>query len=150
MKAAVCAECGTGNRIASGRDASTAKCGKCGAKLFAGKPLDVNDVQFQQHLKLTEGAILLDVWAPWCGPCRMMAPHFAEAAKRLEPNVRLLKLNADESAAAGQLGIRGIPALILFRNGKEVARQAGAQTADALVAWTKEHLPALKPMEKSV
>lgn len=148
MKVAVCPECATGNRIAAGHEASAAKCGKCAAKIFQGKPLDIDDGKLQQHLRLTKGAVLLDVWAPWCGPCRMMAPHFAEAARRLEPGVRLLKLNADESAAAGQLGVRGIPALILFHDGQEIARQAGAMTTEQLVAWTQTQLRAVPSMEK--
>ncbi len=149
MNVAVCPECGTGNRIAAGHDAGAAKCGKCGAKIFTGTPLDVDDAKLQQHLRLTKGAVLLDVWAPWCGPCRMMAPHFAQAARHLEPGVRLLKLNADETSSGQTLGVRGIPALILFYDGKEIARHAGALTADALVAWTRQHLPAIAPMEKS-
>jgi thioredoxin 2 len=148
MNVAVCPECGTGNRIAAGRDAGAAKCGKCGAKIFTGKPLEVDDAQLEQHLRLTKGPALLDVWAPWCGPCRMMAPHFAEAARQLEPEVRFLKLNADETSSGGTLGVRGIPALILFYDGKEIARQAGAMTVDALVSWTRDHLQAIPHMEK--
>lgn len=149
MNVAVCPACGTGNRIAAGHDAGGAKCGKCGGKIFQGAPLDVDDAKLQQHLRLTKGAVLLDVWAPWCGPCRMMAPHFAKAAQALEPDVRLLKLNADETSSGGALGVRGIPALILFYNGKEIARQAGAMTAGALVAWTRAQLETVRQMEKS-
>ncbi|MDZ4777770.1 MAG: thioredoxin domain-containing protein [Alphaproteobacteria bacterium] len=149
MKVAVCPKCSTGNRIAAGHDVGAAKCGKCGATIFSGKPLDVDDAQLQQHLRLTKGAVLLDVWAPWCGPCRMMAPHFEDAARQLEPDVRFLRRNADETTSGGALGVRGIPTLILFHNGKEIARQAGAMTAHALIAWTQQQLHAIPHMEKS-
>lgn len=139
MRQAVCPACNTGNRVTRG-DARAAKCGKCGQKLFTGAPIEVDDGVLSAHLKLTKGAVLLDVWAPWCGPCRTMAPHFTEAARQLEPEVRFLKLNADESTASQALGVRGIPALILFHDGKEIARQSGAMTAFQLVQWTRTQL----------
>jgi thioredoxin 2 len=139
MKQAVCPACGTGNRIGD-RDAGAAKCGRCGEKLFTGAPLDVDDTGLAAHLKLTVGPVLLDVWAPWCGPCRAMAPHFAEAARRLEPDVRFLKINADENQAPAQLGVRGIPTLILFHDGHEIARRSGLMTADQLSAWLTQAL----------
>lgn len=134
MKQAACPQCGTGNRFGE-RDPAEAKCGRCGAKIFTGAPLEVDDTALARHLKLTVGPVLLDVWAPWCGPCKAMAPHFAEAARHLEPNVRFLKLNADDNASARTLGVRGIPALILFDDGEEIARHAGLMTAAQLLEW---------------
>lgn len=139
MRQAVCPACLTGNRVTGG-DAGAAKCGKCSQKLFTGAPLAVDDAGLSTHLKGTKGPVLLDVWAPWCGPCRAMAPHFAEAARRLEPEVRLLKLNADDNSSPRGLCVSGIPALILFFDGKEIARQAGVMTADQLSQWVRAHL----------
>lgn len=130
-----CPSCGKGNRIAAGRDPLAAKCGQCGVQLIAGAPLDVDDEAFAKHLANTKGLIVLDVWAPWCGPCRMMAPHFADVAQRLAGNAVFLKMNADRCQAPTRLGVRGIPALFLFEDGKKVAHHAGLMTADALTQW---------------
>ena len=96
MKQFVCPSCGAVNRAPEGRDARQARCGKCHQTLLTGAPIEVSGAQLQAHQNATKGAaLLLDVWAPWCGPCKSMAPQFAAAAKELEPEVRLLKLNSD-------------------------------------------------------
>jgi thioredoxin 2 len=142
MRQIVCPHCGAANRAPDDKSPAAAKCGRCGAKLFAGAPVEVTAAQLQAHQKSNRGvAVLLDVWAPWCGPCRMMAPHFASAAQRLEPEVRLLKLNSEaEPHAAAELHVSGIPALLLFRDGRLIARQAGAMNANQIVAWATQAL----------
>lgn len=133
-----CPACGTGNRIGGGHDLAGAKCGRCGGSLFPGAPIDVDDATFTKHLQHTKGLIVLDVWAPWCGPCRVMEPHFAEAARRLSGNAVFLKMNADQCRMPAQLGVRGIPALFLFENGKSIANRAGLHTADTLTQWIEQ------------
>ena len=133
-----CPACGTGNRIAAGRDFAAAKCGHCSERLFLGAPLDADDEAFANHLKLTKGLIVLDVWAPWCGPCRMMAPHFAEAARRFSGEAVFLKMNADNCQTPRRLGVRGIPALFLIENGKVIANHAGLMPAEALSNWIQD------------
>ncbi len=144
MKQFVCPSCGAVNRAPEGRDARAAKCGKCHATLLTGAPLEVSGAQLKAHRKATKGAaLLLDVWAPWCGPCKSMAPQFAAAARLLEPEVRLLKLNSDaEPQAAGELGVSGIPALFLIRDGEIIAKTSGAMPASQIVNWTRQALGA--------
>jgi thioredoxin 2 len=142
MKQFVCPSCGAVNRAPDGRDARQAKCGKCHGALLSGAPVEVTGAQLQAHRSATKGAaLLLDVWAPWCGPCKSMAPQFVAAAKELEPEVRLLKLNSDaEPAAANALGVSSIPALLLIRDGAVVARTSGALPASQIVSWTRQAL----------
>ena len=142
MKQFVCPACGAVNRAAEGRDVRLAKCGKCHQNLLTGAPVEVSGAQLQAHQQSTKGAaLLLDVWAPWCGPCKSMGPQFAAAAKELEPQVRLLKLNSDaEPAAASMLGVSGIPALFLIRDGKVIARSSGVMPSSQIVAWTRKAL----------
>ncbi|MCT8972594.1 thioredoxin TrxC [Microbaculum marinisediminis] len=137
----VCPGCGATNRLPEDKPAKAARCGSCKAPLFAAKPLNVDGAAFQRHIASNDIAVLVDVWAPWCGPCRSMAPNFEAAAAELEPDVRLLKLNADEEGEiARQLGVSGIPALILFHGGRPVARTAGAMPARSIVDWTRQNL----------
>ena len=142
MPQLVCPNCNAANRLPEGKDPSPAKCGRCHEKLLTGRPVEVTAAQLDAHRKGTQGAaLLLDVWAPWCGPCRAMAPQFAAAAGRLEPEVRLLKLNSDEHPqAVASLGVQGIPALFLFRDGRVVARQSGAMNTNQIEGWVRQAL----------
>ena len=141
----VCGKCGGINRIAADRPALAAKCGKCKSKLFAGHPEDVDAAVFERQVSRSTIPVLVDVWAPWCGPCLSMAPAYAAATAELEPHVRLIKLNSDaEQAAASRLSIRGIPTMILFAKGREVARTSGAMGTGQIVQWVRDHLPAAR------
>jgi thioredoxin 2 len=134
----VCPHCDAVNRVASARLSESPKCGKCHQPLFTAHPVELTSQNFRQQISRNDIPVLVDFWAPWCGPCKMMAPAFHEAARQLEPRVRLAKLNTeDEQGIAGQFGIRSIPTLALFRDGREVARQAGAMGAADIVRWVR-------------
>jgi thioredoxin 2 len=138
----VCSKCGAINRVPPSRRAIDAKCGKCKAKLFAGHPEDVDAVTFDRQIARSTIPVLVDVWAPWCGPCLMMAPAYQDAARDLEPQVRLIKLNSDaEQPVAARLGIQGIPTMILFHEGQEIARTSGAMSVTQIVRWVRDRLP---------
>ena len=137
---AVCISCGSANRIPANKPAAAAKCGRCGAPLGLDAPAEVDDGQLKQVLEKSPGLVLIDVWAPWCGPCTAMAPQFTAAASKLAGHARLLKLNADHSQIVSTLGVSGTPALILFRDGRVIDRKAGLIKSDALVAWVRGHL----------
>jgi thioredoxin 2 len=138
----VCGKCGGVNRLPPARNAGDAKCGKCGAKLFSGHPEDVDAQTFDRQIKRSSLPVVVDIWAPWCGPCKMMAPAYESAAKELEPDAVLIKLNSDDAqATSSELGIRSIPTMILFHGGREIARQSGAMTTAQIVRWVRGRLP---------
>ncbi|WP_316228118.1 MULTISPECIES: thioredoxin TrxC [unclassified Bradyrhizobium] len=138
----VCGHCGQINRLPSsvGKTPNTpaaAKCGKCHTAIFSGHPIEVDEAAFKRHLAHSDLPLLVDVWAPWCGPCRSMAPMFERAAQELEPRARLLKLNSDAAPdVSARFGISGIPTLLLLRGGRELARVSGAMDSQRIVAWT--------------
>ncbi|WP_068636630.1 thioredoxin TrxC [Thauera butanivorans] len=137
----VCPHCHAVNRLPAERLGQAPNCGQCHRPLFDGQPVELDAAAFPRHLARNGIPLLVDFWAPWCGPCRMMAPHFAEAARLLEPRVRLAKVDTEAAPQLGaQYGIRSIPTLALFAGGKEVARQTGAMGAQGIVRWVDSHL----------
>lgn len=139
----VCPHCRAVNRVPADKPATEARCGACHRQLFDGHPVAVDGMGFDKHRRANDIAVLVDVWAEWCGPCRAMAPMFEKAASELEPEVRLLKLNADEEQrTSAEFGVSGIPALLLFRGGRLVAKTAGAMNTGNIVTWTRNQLAA--------
>ncbi len=131
-----CAHCGAGNRLPQDRLQENPRCGRCKTPLFEGKPLELNAANSAALTGSAALPLLVDCWAPWCGPCRSFAPVFEQAAQLYEPRLRLGKLNTEqESGLAGQWQIRSIPTLILFRDGREQQRVSGALSMQQLQQW---------------
>lgn len=145
----VCPSCGAINRVPAERPARQANCGTCHQKLFARTPVMADAAAFERHIGRSDIPVLVDFWAPWCAPCRAMAPAFERAAQELEPNFRLLKVNTeDEPALAARYEVRSIPTLMLFQDGRPAARRAGADDARGIVAWAREHMPDAHPADR--
>ncbi len=137
-KKLTCLECGQVNRVPDERLGAGAKCGTCGAKLMPGKAVDVDLAILAKAARNDDLPLVADFWAPWCGPCRMMAPEFAKAAATLNGQARLVKLNTEAHQAAGATyGIRGIPTMVAFRGGREAKRQSGAMQEAQIVGWVR-------------
>lgn len=139
----VCGHCNSVVRLPARRLGESPRCPKCRSGLFEGKPVTLTAENFDQHVARTDLPLVVDFWAPWCGPCMTMAPFFEAAARKLEPSLRFGKLNTEEHAEpATRFKIRSIPTLLLFRGGREIARQSGAMDTATLTRWLTSVVPA--------
>lgn len=138
MTQIVCPHCWVTNRLAADRLNNSPICGKCKQKLFAAHPVELSSANFSGFIERNDIPVLVDFWAPWCGPCKMMTPSFEQASKTLEPHMRLAKVNIDaEQAIASRFQIQSIPTLVVFQRGKEIARKNGAMDGASIITWAK-------------
>ena len=136
----VCPHCDSINRLPAEKLHNGGQCGKCHQPLFSGEPIALHQRNFQRHINRNDIPTVVDFWASWCGPCKMMAPVFAQAAAQLQPNFRLVKVNTEENQPLdAQYQIQSIPTLAIFKHGKELARQPGAMGLPQLIQWVNEN-----------
>jgi len=139
---AVCPSCNAVNRIPAQRRGKEISCGKCHVPMFGSDPRSVNSAAFTAQLSRSEVPVVVDFWAPWCGPCKAMAPVFTQVSARMGSRAQFIKVNTDEESALGaQYGIRSIPTLAIFQSGREVARISGSLPAVSLEQWIDSHIP---------
>ena len=137
----VCPHCTAVNRLPEEKLDSKPKCGKCSRSLFGGRPVELTESTFQTHMERNDVAVVVDFWAAWCGPCKMMAPAFEKAAAQMEPGIRFAKVDTEkERSLAGRFGIQSIPTTIIFKGGRELARQPGAMDLNTLTNWIRSQL----------
>jgi thioredoxin 2 len=140
--AIVCPQCFVTNRVPDTRLADAPTCGKCHQALFQASPVSVDMAQFQKMIAYNDIPVIVDFWAQWCGPCKMFAPVYAQAAEKLEPRYRLLKVDTEaHQDIASQYRIQSIPTIAVFKQAKEVTRQAGAMQLGQLLQWVEQHIP---------
>ncbi|WP_373018650.1 thioredoxin TrxC [Thiomicrorhabdus sp.] len=137
----MCPSCGGLNRVADEKLNSHPTCGKCKNPLFLNKPIEMNGQQFMRAYQKSDQPLVVDFWAPWCGPCKSFAPTFTQAAANFEPRARFVKINTEtEQQIGAQFGIRSIPTLAIFQGGKEITRVSGAMDLGNFSRWLEQYL----------